>query len=83
MRIIDPDSETAITVAQVYLTPREARLVTQRLEVLLRDPEAAEHFHIAGEGGRDLSFSIVTPSKLASGAYTPLEQEILADMREA
>jgi hypothetical protein len=83
MRIIDPIAERPIDVAQIYLTPKEAIRNKQKLEFLLHDPEASEHFHIASEGGRDLSFSIVTALKLASGGYTQLEQQVLTDMRDA
>lgn len=82
MRIIDPIAKKQIVVAQVYLTIREAILIKQRLEALLHDPEAADHFHVCSNADRDLSFSIVTPRKLAAKAYTALEQEILADICE-
>lgn len=78
MRIIDPIANKPIDVAQIYLTAGEALLIKQRLDVLLRDPEALEHFHICNDAVRDLSFSIVTPAKLAAGGYTALEQLVLA-----
>ena len=80
MRILDPIANKSVDVAQVYLTTSEALQIKQQLEVLLQDPEAAEHFHVCNEVNRDLSFSIVTAAKLVSGRYSEIEQQVLADM---
>lgn len=82
MRIIDPIAEKPILEAQVYLTVKEATRIKQQLEVLLSDPEAADHFHVGWDGNHDLSFSLVTPSKLASpNGYTALERQVLSGMQ--
>jgi hypothetical protein len=63
---------------QLYLTPREGQELRTALDRLLADPEANEHEHVLAEdGGRELSLSIVTPTKLgALKGYTRVEQQL-------
>ena len=76
MRAIDFLGQKEIECVQVYLTAEEAAFIVKKLNKLLGDPEACDHFHV-DLGSRDLSFSIVTPTKLATGRYTPLEAQVL------
>lgn len=79
MRAINCLEQKEIECVQVYLTAEEAAFVIRKLSELLRDPEACDHFHV-DLASRDLSFSVVTPSKLAAGGYSPLESQVLAGM---
>ena len=81
MRMIDRDRETSIKVLSIYLTVKEAKWMHRELDKLLRDPEANEHFHIdMGEGGREISCSIVTDRKLQNPSqYNRLEQRVLSE----
>lgn len=79
MRAIDYLAQKEVECAQVYLTVEEARYIVEKLNGLLADPEACDHFHV-DDDTRDLSFSIVTPLKLAGRRYTPLETQVLAGM---
>jgi hypothetical protein len=82
MRMIDPIADKEVKVIQVYLTRDDALFLKQRMDMLLENPEAEEHFHLCNDASHDLSFSIVTPTKLARRGYTELEQQVLADMMD-
>jgi hypothetical protein len=76
--MLEPHGNRKVQDLQLYLTPQEAEKMRQELEALLRDPEANEHFHLYPDRGEaQLSCSIVTKSKLASGGYTPEERALL------
>jgi hypothetical protein len=77
--MFDVEKQTAVPVLQLYLTPDEAMRFRDELNKLLDDPEAKEQAHIDGGDARgDLSFSIITPKKLANmEAYSALEQRLL------
>ncbi len=80
MRIIDTDKEQSLRSVDLYLTVEEARIFHRNLEHLLKDPEAAEHFHInSKDHPRELSCSIFTPRKLAELPYTELERKVLSE----
>jgi hypothetical protein len=75
MRLINPESDETVGQAQLYLSPNEARSLVKEIEKLLIDPEASEHFHLFSEdGGCEVSCSVVTGAKLASGGYTAEER---------
>jgi hypothetical protein len=78
MRMLDPHAKKEVHDLQLYLTTAEATQLRSELDTLLQDPESNEHFHLPSvDGGRDLSCSIVTKTKLASKGYTPFERKIL------
>jgi len=80
MRMLDAQKEQSVLILQLYLTPEEAREMRERLDGLLADPEADEHFHLPlDSAGRELSCSIVTPRKLKEVRYTALERKILEE----
>jgi hypothetical protein len=81
MRVIDTDRKHSVRSAQIYLTVREAQELYDHLEQLLNDPEASEHFHvIADDASREISYSILTSTKLAEGRhYTNLERSVFAE----
>ena len=77
MRMLDAERGEAVRELQLYLTPSEASVFVAQLQDLLADPEKNNHHHLfSGDGGRELSFSIVTPTKLATGKYTKLERQV-------
>jgi hypothetical protein len=79
MRMLDPEAKQSIRTLQLYLTTTEAAEFREALDALLRDAEAAEHRHVMGDG-REVSFSIVTPAKLANAKrYTELERRVLQE----
>jgi hypothetical protein len=80
MRMIDPIAAKPIAAVQVYLTENDARYLKRCLDSLLEDSEAVNHFHVGIDS--DLSFSIVTPTKLASAKYTELEKTVLEGICE-
>ena len=63
MRILDGENQLPLHQVQLYLTPQEATELKQKLDLLLKDPEANEHEHLISDG-RDLSISLITPGKL-------------------
>jgi len=75
MWILDPQRKVPIPEAQLYVTLQEARWLRDAMIKLIADPEALEHEHLGD--GAELSIAIVTKRKLATGAYTPLERELL------
>ncbi len=80
MRMLDAERQQSVKVLQLYLSVREATELRKRLDELLVDPEANEHFHVFAEDmSRELSCSIVTPRKLATGTYTELERNIFGE----
>jgi hypothetical protein len=78
MRMLDTNGDRSVHQLQLYLTPREAQELRTALGRLLVDPEANEHEHVfAEDAGRELSLSIVTPTKLrALKGYTRVEQQL-------
>ena len=80
MRMLDVERKQSLRTLQLYLTPDEARVMRDRLNDLLANPEANEHFHVPLDGsGRELSCSIVTARKLKEGHYTALERSIFEE----
>lgn len=81
MRMIDVDRKRSVHALQPYLTPAEAKELSDGLVRLLKRPEVREHGHVAaGDGLRDLSVSIVTPAKLADlSGYTEAERRLLQE----
>ena len=80
MRMLDPDNRQSVHQLQLYLSPEEASEFRDALNSLLRDPEAKEHHHLCDRrSAREISFSIVTPQKLAGGGYTKLERLVLEE----
>ena len=83
MRMIDMDSETAVKLLQLYLTPKEALNFRKELDRLITNPEANEHSHIYSEDMFcELSFSSLTEKKLKNiKSYTKMEQKILTQKK--
>ena len=83
MRILDSDKDQEVFSIALYLTEPEARQLHQRLEVLLRDPEAGTHFHTisADRPRREVSCSIVNPKKLATLQYSEVERKLLEEKK--
>ena len=80
MRMLDTDREQSVRVLQLYLTEREARELHKGLTELLKDPEKNEHVHVfAKDMSSELSFSIVTETKLQLGGYTSLEDRLFSE----
>lgn len=81
MRILDGDNQTPLFQAQLYLTPDEARAFIHALNALLRDPDSNQHEHIfSGDGRRDISISLITPSKLNElHRYSAAEQAMFRE----
>ena len=81
MRVIDTDKKHSVRSAQIYLTVREAEKLHEQLGQLIKVPEANEHFHvIADDASREISCSILTPTKLAEGRhYTDLERRVFSE----
>jgi flagellar biosynthesis/type III secretory pathway protein FliH len=81
MRMLDLENEASVRVLQIYLTPKEAEELRNKLAELLKDPEANEHFHVfADDMSRELSCSIITEKKLCDiSGYTNLEKKILTE----
>ena len=80
MRMLDVQRKQGVYNLQVYLSPKEAAEFHKYLGELLKAPEANEHRHVFAEDmSREVSFSIVTPSKLQSDGYTELERSIFGE----
>ena len=81
MRMIDFDRKCSIKSIAMYLTPDEAKQLSNELDKLLKDPEANEHFHINDKGySREVSCSIITEKKLQNlKNYNELEQQVLGE----
>lgn len=76
MRILDTDKQSSLRGVQLYFTPEEAAELKKKLERLLADPEANEHEHLLADG-REISFSLITPSKLSNlSRYSQAEQKM-------
>ena len=79
MRILDADAKRSLHSLQLYFTQSEAVELREALDDLLKVPDAVEHRHVLGDG-RELSFSIITPSKLKSlETYTEVERRVLQE----
>jgi hypothetical protein len=79
MRILDPETGRSLRELQMYFTPSEAAEFREALNQLLTDPEAMEHRHVIADG-REISFSLVTPAKLANlKRYTEAERRVLQE----
>ncbi|HEV2751992.1 MAG TPA: hypothetical protein VGV12_15830 [Gemmatimonadales bacterium] len=77
--MLDPEGKRSMRMLQLYLSPAEAAEFRDALGALLRDPEAFDHRHVIGDG-REVSFSIITPAKLANvQPYTELERRVLRE----
>lgn len=78
MRILDTHKDEAVTQAQLYLTESEAEEFIRLLSSLLEDPERNDHEHLFSDnGGCEISFSILTSSKLANDSgYTERERRL-------
>jgi hypothetical protein len=81
MRMIDYERKTSIKGLGIYLTPQEAEELGRKLNKLLENPEANEHFHIyQHDMSREISCSIITENKLNDiKSYNKLEQQILLE----
>ncbi len=79
MRILDVETGLALRDLQMYFTTSEATELRDSLNELLKDPEAMEHRHVIADG-REISFSLVTPTKLANiKRYSELERRVLQE----
>jgi hypothetical protein len=79
MRILDVETERSLRELQMYFTSSEATEFRDALNELLQDPEALEHRHVIADG-REISFSLVTPAKLANiKRYTEVERRVLQE----
>ena len=79
--MLDADRDQSVKHLQLYLTCSEAEYFRKELDRLLADPEASDHSHVGGDDmSREISFSILTPQKLAAGLnYTQLERKIFGE----
>ena len=81
MRLLDIDSDKAVSQAQLYLTTNEAEQLLADLRSLLANSEASEHHHLFSEdGGCEISYSLITSKKLENislSKYTAREQKLL------
>jgi len=79
MRILDVETGRALRDLQMYFTTSEATELRDSLNELLKDPEAMQHRHVIADG-REISFSLVTPTKLANiKRYSELERRVLQE----
>jgi hypothetical protein len=79
MRILDVETERSLRELQMYFTLSEATEFRDALNELLQNPEAMEHRHLIADG-REISFSLVTPAKLANiSGYTEVERRVLQE----
>ncbi len=63
----------------MHFTSSEGAEFRDALNELLKDPEALEHRHVIADG-REISFSLVTPAKLANiKGYTEVERRVLQE----
>jgi len=82
MRIIDFIKQRSIKAVSLYLTEDEASQLKEELELLLKNPESNDHFHVydVKNPGREISCSIITESKLKNiSGYNKLEQQVLTE----
>jgi hypothetical protein len=81
VRMLDSEGDRSVYQLQLYLTPSEARELRALLDELLLNPEANEHRHLFSEdSGREISFSLITPTKLRDlSGYTAAEQRLLKE----
>ena len=82
MRIIDFDRKISIKAISLYLTEDEASQLKDELELLLKNPESNDHFHIydAKDPNREISCSTITENKLKNtSSYNKLEQQALTE----
>ncbi len=82
MRIINFDKKSSIKTISLYLTEDEASHLKDELELLLKNPESNDHFHIydVKNPGREISCSIITENKLKNiSGYNKLEQQVLTE----
>ena len=79
MRILDSETERSLRQIQLYFTASEAAEFRDALTDLLKDPEALQHRHVIADG-REISFSLLTPAKLADiKRYTEAERRVLQE----
>jgi hypothetical protein len=79
MRILDVETGRSLRELQMYFTLSEGAEFRDALNELLKDPEALEHRHVIADG-REISFSLVTPAKLAdTKGYTEVERRVLQE----
>lgn len=82
MRIIDYDKKRSIKAISLYLTEDEVSHLKDELELLLKNPESNDHFHIydVKDPSREISCSIITENKLKNiSSYNKLEQQVLTE----
>ncbi len=82
MRIIDFIKQRSIKAVSLYLTEDEASQLKEELELLLKNPESNDHFHVydVKNPGREISCSIITENKLKNiSGYNKLEQQVLTE----
>jgi hypothetical protein len=79
--MLDSEGDRSVHQLQLYLTPGEARELRALLDELLLNPEANEHRHVFSEdSGRDISLSLVTPTKLRDlSGYTAAEKRLFTE----
>ena len=79
MHILDGEKETPLYQVQFYLTPADAIELREKFASLLNDAEANEHEHIIS-GGREISFSLITPTKLKNiSGYSAAERKMFSE----
>lgn len=82
MRIIDFNKQRSIKAVSLYLTEDEASQLKEELELLLKNPESNDHFHVydVKNPGREIFCSIITENKLKNiSGYNKLEQQVLTE----
>jgi len=78
--MLDVEKNTSVRTLQLYFTAEEAKAFCDRLDQLLINPEASEHFHAYdNDMSREISCSILTETKLKNGKYTELEKRIFSE----
>ena len=80
MRIFDMGKKHSVKSCSIFLTVREAKVIRDNLEELLRKPEAFENFHICDDRDRELTCAVMTPNKIKNlDRYSKIERKILLD----
>jgi len=80
LRIYDLNKKHSVKTCTVFLTVREAKVIRDNLNELLRRPEAMENFHMSDDQDRELTCSLMTPKKMDNlDQYSKIERKILSE----